>query len=322
MEKLRVALIGFGGIGHTHYRLVTEEESLELIAICDIDDEKLLEARKLGVDRVYSDYRDLIDKESPDLVIVVTPPKYHVEQALYALDSGAYVLLEKPVATNLEEAKKLYYRARGSNKVMVTFSLRYHGFYEEIKRVIDEVIGSPLYVYHYAIESYPPQEWIRDKTFSGGMLNENSVHIIYLHCWWLGEIERVYARVWRVDPGSTIEDNLVLLMDHGGCESILLQSWSGPGIARGWSVIGEKGRIICNVYLRGSYKIVLSDGTVYREGDIGFSVIEMYRRQLRHFIECIRNGWRPYTGIEDGYRVREIVDAAYRSSREDWFIDV
>ncbi len=322
MEKLGVGLIGFGGIGHTHFRLVREEPGLELRALCDIDRGKLDEAGGYGVERLYTDYREMIDDGGIDLVIVATPPKYHVEQALYALDKGLYVLLEKPIALSLEEARKLYERARGSNKVMVTFSLRYHGFYEKIKNVIDSVLGEPLYVWHYALGEYPDRPWIKDRGMSGGMLNENGVHIIYLHRWWIGEIRRVYARSWRLVEDSTIEDNLVLLMDHGGPQSILIQSWSGGHHVRRWGVVCEKGRITCDGYLRGSYKISLSSGEVLEEGSIGFSVLEMYRRQLKHFIECIRNGWKPYTDIEEGYRVQEVVEAAYKSSEKGCHIEL
>ncbi len=316
MEKIRFGIIGVGQMGSIHLSLLKERGDVVVEAVCDIDDARLEETKKKGVEKLYRDYKEMIDKEGLDAVIVSTPPKYHVEQAVYAYKKGLYVLLEKPVATSLGEARKLYSATGDTNKVLVAFSLRYHGFYEKIKNVLDEKLGNPILLWHIALGRIPPMEWVTDKEFSGGMLNENGVHIIYLYYWWAGEPVEVSARMWTLTKRITIEDNIVVEMKHQSASSSFVQSWSGGHRWRKWGIVAENGRITCEGYLAGEYTISTIDGKTIEQSSIDIDVLDMYRKQLAHFIDCIRNGWRPLTNIRDGLKVQEIVEAAYLSARE------
>ncbi len=315
-DKVRLGIIGLGQMGSLYLDLLSRMEGVVVEAAADIDEERLRYAGSRGVKRLYRDYREMIDEGGFEGVLVVTPPKYHVEQALYAYRAGLYVHLDKPVAADVEDARRLYREAGDTDRIMVAFSLRYHGFYREIKRYLDENLGDPLYIWHIALGRLPKSSWLADRSVSGGMLNENGVHIVYLHYWYAGKPVEVYASTATLTQGITIEDNVYLRIKHPKAVSVFIQSWSGGHRRRGWGLVAEKGRVTVDGYLGGRYTVSLSSGEILSSGDIAVDVMDMYREQLRHFIDCIRDRRRPLTPLRDGVIVQEIVHAAYLSAEK------
>lgn len=316
MNKIVLGIIGIGQMGGTYLQLLREFNDVDVVAVCDTSDERLKFAREIGVKNLYVDYREMIDKESLDGVIIATPPKYHVEQALYAYKSGAYILLEKPIASNIEEARRLYTVVGDTERIMVAFSLRYHGFYQMVKKLFMEELGEPLYIWHIALGKLPSVPWLRDKSMSGGMLNENGVHVVYLHYWYAGKPIKVYASAKTLTQGLSIEDNLYLQLIHERATSVFIQSWSYGHRWRNWGAVAENGRIVVDGYLGGKYTISKPHEIVESE-EIKQDVMEMYREQLRHFINCIRDKAKPLTPLREGIIIQEIVNAAYESARKN-----
>ena len=103
----RVAVIGVGSMGRNHARIYNELPDAELIAVAD---ENLSTAqtigRQFGVSS-YTDFRKLLDKERPDAVSIAAPTTLHYDIALAALESGAHILIEKPIAATLEQGSAL-----------------------------------------------------------------------------------------------------------------------------------------------------------------------------------------------------------------------
>ncbi|MDP7035889.1 MAG: Gfo/Idh/MocA family oxidoreductase [Planctomycetota bacterium] len=110
MESLRTAVVGVGHLGNHHARLHSQAKGARLVAVCDPDPKAGNSvAKKLGVEWV-EDYRDLVDRV--DAVSVAVPTIYHHEVSTFFLDRGVHVLVEKPIASNLEQARDMNDRAR------------------------------------------------------------------------------------------------------------------------------------------------------------------------------------------------------------------
>ncbi len=318
MRRVRLALVGLGSMGEIHYRLLLERLSdvAELVAVCDVDESRLAEPSKRGI-RVYRDYHALLSEGGFDGIIIATPPHLHREQSIEALKQGLYVLLEKPMATNLRDALEIYNAAKGKNRLMIAFSLRFHELYQKVKKYLESELGNVVTQWHIALGKVPPTPWIGKRELSGGMLCENGVHVVYYQMWYAGEVVEVYASSRTLTPGLEIEDNISLTMKHrSGAVSMFIQSWSGGHRWRKWGLVAEKGRVTVEGYLNGDYTVSRSDGTTIESGNFGKPFEEMYINQLRHFIECIANGWRPIVNEENGMAVQQVVEAAYISSRE------
>src|SRR5438477_441766 len=102
---MRTAIIGAGWIAEEHAAILRRLEGVEVSAVCDVD---LDRARSLAGDgAVYADWRELLERDSPDCVLVCTPPLLHREPATEALSRGIHVYLEKPIARGLDDARAI-----------------------------------------------------------------------------------------------------------------------------------------------------------------------------------------------------------------------
>ncbi|RLE41706.1 gfo/Idh/MocA family oxidoreductase, partial [Candidatus Woesearchaeota archaeon] len=105
-RKLRVGVIGVGSFGKNHVRVYSDLENVDLVAVCDRNQEALQRVRKYGA-REYTSYREMLKREQLDLVSLVVPTKLHHAIGLDVLNSGVNLLVEKPIAATVEEAREL-----------------------------------------------------------------------------------------------------------------------------------------------------------------------------------------------------------------------
>ncbi|HDH07044.1 MAG TPA: Gfo/Idh/MocA family oxidoreductase, partial [Thermoproteales archaeon] len=289
----------------------------KVVAICDIDEKRLKEiGEKYSINSRYINYEEMLEKEDLDGVIIATPPKYHLDPTIKALKKGLYVLLEKPMAENLETAEKIYSTAAGTNRLMVGFSLRFHSIFRRIKELIDNgTIGQPLLQWHVALGKVPSTSWIGKKEISGGMVNEHAVHVIYVFYWYAGKPTRIYSEYFTFNPNITIEDNASFTLQHENAISTMIISWASTHPWRKWGVVGSEGTATVESYLGGPLTVSTRRGEKFTE-DYKIEVDEMYIRELEHFISCIKHRRKPVVNEEDGIIIQQIVDAIYRSSKE------
>ncbi len=314
--KPKIGLIGVGAMGSYLLEILMTrlKDEVEVVAACDEDKDKLKKAEELGVGRLYSDYLELLDKEELDGVIIATPPWLHKEQAIESLKRGLYVLLEKPMATNLNDALEISRHA--SNRLMVAFSLRFHNLYRKVKNYLNSDLGSVVTQWHIALGKVPSTKWIGDIKLSGGMVNENSIHVLYVFYWYAGRVKEVYASTWRLTPNITIEDNAAVMLKHdGGAVSTLIQSWTTSHRWRKWGVQAKEGTVTCEGYLTGEYRIS-RQGNMLEEGVFDEPIENIYINELRSFLNSIINNEKPEVNEEDGIHIHKVIDSIYRSSRE------
>ena len=106
-KKLRIAFIGTGGMGRGHVNAFSQDPRVEIVALCDLVPEKcrrIMSELNMNVP-VYTDFREMIEKETLDAVDVVTSNDYHSIAAVYALEKGLHVFCEKPDAINAAEGQ-------------------------------------------------------------------------------------------------------------------------------------------------------------------------------------------------------------------------
>ena len=138
---MKTAVIGLGAIFETHLAAIKNGGFTELCAVCDINKEKLEAAIEKAGDNVkgYVDYKEMIDTEKPDVVHICTPHYLHREMAVYALEAGCDVYLEKPAAMNAPEAMKIVEASeRTGKKVCVSFQNRVIPTNALAKQIVEE----------------------------------------------------------------------------------------------------------------------------------------------------------------------------------------
>ncbi len=149
MNKVNYAVIGTSGMGQAHIRGMRDVDGANLVAICDLDRERVEEAARLwpGV-RTYTDYREVLACNDVSAVIIVVPDQQHCEISLAALAAGKHVLCEKPMSLKLEECKSMVEASRASDKkFMVGQICRFTPGFVQAKKMIDDgEIGELFFV--------------------------------------------------------------------------------------------------------------------------------------------------------------------------------
>jgi len=209
MERIRVGLIGVGGIASLHSLGYKDNPKAELYAVCDID-ETLLRRRagEWGAAKAYTDYRQLLADPQVDAGEVITPHHLHAAMGVAALEAGKHVSMQNPMAMNVAECDALIEAARRSGKFFRVFeNFRYYPPMVRAKELLDSgAIGEPLSIRIKIVQGsmgqgwnvpYSRWAWRFDEAKSGGgrIMFDYGAHIFAVAMWFLGEVEKVYAMI-------------------------------------------------------------------------------------------------------------------------------
>ena len=187
---MRAAIIGAGWIAEKHAAILRGLDNVALAAVCDIDEGR---ARDLaGSAGVYTDWRELLDRETPDAVFVCTPPKLHRDPAVEALARGVHVYLEKPIARGLDDARAIVEAAASSDAVCaVGYQWRGVDVLDDLRRALEgQELGLLIGIGTGPTKSRP---WFLNRAEGGGNLLERASHGIDLERAVAGEVVAVQA---------------------------------------------------------------------------------------------------------------------------------
>lgn len=150
-RKLRIGVIGTGGISGSHIKTYIAQSDVELVAGCDLipgKAEKKFEEYEVKGAKFFTDYKEMIDTMNLDAVSVCTYNRTHAECAVYALEHGVNVLLEKPMSVTLDEAVAIRKAEKKSGKIVsVGFQPRFDANMQMIKKIVESgELGRVFYV--------------------------------------------------------------------------------------------------------------------------------------------------------------------------------
>lgn len=342
-RPLRVALVGAGGIARDchlpHWRELAEEGRVELVGICDINLERAeTEAAKSVNARPFTDYHQLLAEEQCDIVDICTQNRLHAPVTIAALEAGAHVLVEKPMAMNARECKAMIAAAKKKRrKLMVAQHMRFEAAHEKLHEVATSGELGEIYT--------AQATWLRrrgipgwglfhiEKESLGGPLIDVGVHMLDLCLWLMGSPKpvAVSGQVYRMfgdrpdlvngewgmrhDPKTfDVEDYATALVRfEGGATLNLLVSWAAniPEEIIGVSVLGDKAGL--GTTPPGVYS---ADNTALTTRTFDWLPEQDGRREeIRHFTECVETGNPVRVLPEESLQVQQIIDAIYLSSK-------
>ena len=150
-KKLKIGIIGTGGIAHSHMRAYLRRDDIEIVAGCDIVPGKakaFFEEFGVPSARCYESHEEMLDKEELDGVSVCTYNCQHAAPTIYALDKGVNVLLEKPFSVTMEEAEDMMRAEKRSGKILTLgFQPRFDKNMQQIKRIVESgELGKIYYI--------------------------------------------------------------------------------------------------------------------------------------------------------------------------------
>jgi myo-inositol 2-dehydrogenase / D-chiro-inositol 1-dehydrogenase len=192
---VRAAIIGAGWIAEEHAAILRRLEGVDLVAVCDLDEAR---ARALaGPAAVYTDWRAMLERESPDCVFVCTPPLLHLEPTVEALARGIHVYLEKPIARGLDDARAIVDAAESAAAVCaIGYQWRAVEVLDELRGALEgQELGLLIGIGTGPTRSRP---WFLDRAQGGGNMLERASHGVDLERAVAGDVVSVQATAGKV----------------------------------------------------------------------------------------------------------------------------
>ena len=318
-------------MGRNHARVCGELEGVELVGIADANREACARVAKQQRVPTFADVSELIAAASPDAVIVATPTKTHHAVARAAIDAGAHVLVEKPIAATVAEAEDLVLAARQNKvKLAVGHIERYNPAVRELtRRLREHAAGRIFKVIARRLGPFPPR--IQDV----GVVVDLATHDLNIMEHVVGaRIERVFAETARRIHASHEDLVMATMRFAGGTVGALEIDWLTPTKVRELWVVGERGTFVCNYLtqdlffyenssLESSAETLMIMGV--SEGKmIRFPIkrVEPLRAELEDFVSAIKSDGEPEVGGREGVRALGLALAVVKSGEHAQVLDV
>jgi predicted dehydrogenase len=316
MRKIRVAVIGAGGIGGTHLKAYADWPDLcEVVAVADIHLPAAEERVAHFGGQPFADYGAMLDAVQPDAISVCTPPNLHLPIVQAAAARNISVLCEKPPARTLAETEAIVEAMAASGGILqFAFCHRFHRPVVQAQDLIASgKLGQVVQIYNRFGFRFARagQSWFTEREIAGGgILIDTLVHSVDIFRSLAGEVVQVAASLSTTLPGIDVEDSASLLVTSGsGVIGVLTCSWVTPVSEAEFRIYGTEGQAVIDY--------AQPDGLRYRlAGDDGwtqlpFDTPDRFTLQAEHFLRCVQDGAPPKITGADGIAVMKVIDAAY-----------
>jgi predicted dehydrogenase len=327
LSPVRVAAVGCGYWGPNVIRNLDAVDGFDLCCICDADPRRLRPvAARYPAARTTTNVEDILDDPSIDALYLATPVSTHYELTRRALQGGKHVLIEKPLATTVDQAEELAELAdRNHRTLMVGHTFVFSPPVRKVRELLDAGGIGPIYY----IETTRVNLGLFQKDVS--VLWDLGPHDVSILIYWLKEVPMYVSARGRSFQGEALEDVAFLTLEFpSGILAQVQISWLAPSKLRRTSIVGLQRMIVYDdlepvekvkVYDRGVDRQPASFGEfqlTYRSGDIlspRLDTTEPLFLEVAHFLDCIQTGREPDTSPHSGVEVVRVIQAAERSLR-------
>ncbi len=347
-----ISIAGCGKVAHLHAKAIQNIKDAKLAGVWSRTPKSAKDFASQYKTRAYTDINQMVIENDVDLVIVCTPHPFHRQPAVEAAEAGANILVEKPMASDLQDcdaiinACKIRYRKLG-----VISQRRWYPPVRRVKEAIDAgKIGNPV------LATVTMLGW-RDKAYydadawrgtwkdeGGGVLVNQSPHQFDILLWLMGDVDEVYG-IWRNlnHPYIEVDDTAIAIVKFksGAIGNILVSNSQKPGIYGKVHVHGENGASVGVQTDGGAMFIAGMTGVAeppvndlwtipgeenmlkkwVKEDTDTFNSLDptvfFMQCQIEDFIDAINNNREPYVNGEAGRKTVELFTAIYRSSRDN-----
>jgi len=340
--RVKLALIGCGSIAQlVHLPALKRIEEAELVAICDIYEEVAKGvAEKFAIEKYYTDYVEMLEKEDLDAIINTTWHAAHAETTIEAAKHGKHVFVEKPMAVTIEECKRMIEACRRNDvKLMIGFMKR---FDPALKWIREEVRNGSLgelflinswyydslihmdYVRAFTEQFIRPKEPPASSPYTPtgerhlDLLLAHGVHHADLLRWIGGEIRRV--RSCFKERGQDYVSTTIIEYENEATgyfqqAGIIRRDWDEGLIIHGMKGSAEVKIRFPYFKWRSEARIYLAERKEYVSKLHPFR--DMYLAELRHFVHCILKDEEPTPNGYDGLMAQKIIYAISKSAKEE-----
>ncbi len=338
--KLRIAVVGCGGIAQTHMDAYKNMPEVEVVAGVDILPERLKTfEKKWGVQKLYKDWKDMLREIKPDAVDVCTPNGVHAPAVIDAANAGCHTMTEKPMAMNPDEGRAMIAAAKkAKKKLAVGFQYRYHPHTEAMVRAREEgMFGNIMFTRIQALRRRGIPNWGvfgQKKLQGGGPMIDIGVHVIEMSHYVMGSPRPVAAtgNTWtylgnkksNIQSGwpnwdhktYTVEDMAIghIRFDNGAIMHIEAM-FAGHIEKDVWNfqLVGDKGGATWDPFMIFHDKagmMMNSTSSFMPRADFGF----LFEKKLQNWVDACLKGTEMRAPGEAGLDVQKILSGVYQSA--------
>ncbi|MFN4226883.1 MAG: Gfo/Idh/MocA family protein [Candidatus Ratteibacteria bacterium] len=345
MKKLKIGVIGVGGMGSAHCNSVKNLEETELVFVCDIDENV---AKKKGEElkvKYFTDYKEAIKSGLAEGIIIATPHWFHPEIAVFAFENGLHVLSEKPIAVKVSDADKMIEAAKKSGKI---FTIMFQRRTEPIfKKAIEIVKSGALGEIHKTVCIDP---WYRTQAYynsagwratwigeGGGVLINQAPHTIDLFTYLGGLPKKVYAKTRAKFHDIEVEDEVSAILEYeNGAWGYYYTSTCEPVGPLHMEFTGNKGKLVIrgNSLTFYSFEYPLNESIVKIENmwgslkyseekiEISSNIPSGHAVIIKNFARAVLYGEDLIVKGEEGLNSVEFINACILSGKKEKFVEI
>lgn len=339
---IRIAIIGTGGIAHTHMEAYKALKGrCEVVALVDIipgKAKRFMEEFGLKCD-TYENHEEILGRQDIDLADVCTPPYVHASISINCLRAGMNVVCEKPMAASLEECDEMIKARDESGKLLsIIAQNRFRRGIRDLKALLDSGLAGP--VRHAQVDSF----WWRGHCYydlwwrgtwekeGGGCTLNHAVHHIDMLIWLMGLPQQVTSVLANTaHDNAEVEDLSVSVMRYPGALAQLTASVVHHGEEQKLIFQCEKAKISAPFDCKAS--VAMSNGFPRKNEELEAEIAayvkslppleyEGHTGQLENVLTAVETGSKPAIGAEDGRRTIELITAIYLSGSTGKTVDL
>jgi predicted dehydrogenase len=341
MQPLRIAIVGAGAIAQRNATEAAQSGAATVAGVFDVNTKVARDmARKLGT-TVFTSYEEVLASRSVDAVLMSTPHHVHRGMTIDAAAAGKHVLIEKPLATTLEDAEAMIEACRRAGVgLTVNYSFRYLPMIQKARQLVEagalgEITGVQLIAHQFKDRGYwmgarsnSPDDWrsSREKCGGGFLIMTVCHNIDYLYFITGLKATRVYSEWATLASPGDVED-IISVSSRWGDKAV--GSLSASSIMRGADqneerIWGTNGTIIIGREGLSCYSTRPIDGK--RPGQLhtykNFPTVSWTGEWIREFVSAVREGREPAVGSREGWENLAFILSAYRSMEIGAPVDV
>ncbi|WP_226528949.1 Gfo/Idh/MocA family protein [Metabacillus niabensis] len=317
---MKVGMISFAhGHAFGYANALQKINGIELVGIADDNQERGEKVAAQFQTTYFEDYRELLDQDI-EAVIITSENSLHIEHVVSAARKGIHILCEKPLASKVEDAKKMIQVCKENNVILQTaFPVRFNTPIVNAKKIIDNGELGKIIAIKGTNRGTNPGGWFVDKEKSGGgAVIDHTVHVVDVIRWYTGaEVTEVYAEVDHKISEYDIDDCGLLTMEFDNNMFATLDcSWSRNKTYPTWGdvtleIIGTNGTLVVDAFEQKTAVYSNQDGAQW-----DFWGDNMDDALVADFITTVKENRVPSITGEDGLKALEVAIAAYESSEK------
>ena len=341
MEKKKIGYAVLGlGIGMAHADAAYHSENADLVAVCDIDHDRLRRAvRKYGGITAYESFKDLLRDDRVDVISICLPSAMHADFAVAAMEAGKHVLVEKPLDITPDRARLIEEaRIRTGMTCGVVHQNRFNVVMYPIREAVDSGRLGKLILGTFAVKWYRDQAYYDNGGWrgtwemdGGGSLMNQAVHTVDLMQWLMGDVESVTSHAGIYNHDIQTEDTTASLIKFksGAVATFVSTTCAYPGISTEIMLYGTGGSVEADADCLKTWKMMDAEdedaeeeAMLARYGGGNLAACPEDAAKLfghDHVVEdmilAVRDGRAPEITPADALRAVEIVSAVYESAR-------